>query len=261
MTRAKISPIALYDSGRGVESVLRQCRRILPNERWLVLKDVNNQPYGCKSSQEIIEAGFSCFAQLMQGNIKAAVVACHTSSAIALPYLRKHFSVPIIGMLHPTAQLLAKQYAETDIFWLATPASVRANRFVSLARSYGYAGRIHAIACPDWVVAIESGCAVSLRRIIAIFIQKYGDQLRTGQYKILYGCTHYPLIEKWLKSEFTCPDLYIDPAEAVALALQKMLTQKNLLTSLITQNRGAVVSYIEPSSLFLRGVCTALVTT
>lgn len=228
MVGKKEGAIALYDSGRGVESVLRVCQKVLPNEQWLVLKDVNNQPYGSKSDQVIIEAGFACFRELMKRNIKAIVVACHTSSAIALPSLRKHFAVPMVGMLYPTARMLAEKHRYDDIIWLATPASVKADRLEPLARHLGFQGQWHAVECPHWVDCIEGGRASAIDRLLMAWVKQHQALLQMPNVKILYGCTHYPLVHRNLKRYLPGFDC-IDPACAVVDALERMLDQTGIL--------------------------------
>lgn len=219
--------IALYDSGRGVESVLRVCQKVLPNEQWLVLKDVNNQPYGSKSDRVIIDAGFACFRELVKRNVKAIVIACHTSSAIALPALRKHFSLPMVGMLQPTARMLAEKYRFDDIIWLATPASVKSDKLEPLARHMGFQGRFFPVACPHWVDCIEGGGIKKIDHMLRVWVSQNHALLCNTDAKILYGCTHYPLVHCLLKRHlpgFEC----IDPASAVAETLESLLVQMNI---------------------------------
>lgn len=220
--------IALYDSGRGVESVLRACQALLPYEKWLVLQD-NDRPYGSKSNQEIIDRGFSCFSEMMKRDVKAIVVACHTSSAIALPQLRRHFSVPMVGMLRPTARLLADSHTHDDLIWLATPASVRADKLEPLARQLGYQGTLYPVACDQWVDCLENGHLDALELLLKRFIIKHQQLLDAGNVKLLYGCTHYPLLDGMLRRLIVSHFDSIDPAFAVAQALKFQLEHGGLL--------------------------------
>tara|TARA_B100001989_G_C24541651_1_gene467943 strand:+ start:611 stop:1372 length:762 start_codon:yes stop_codon:yes gene_type:complete len=234
--------IALYDSGRGVESVLSACRSVLPNEKWLILQDKLNQPYGTKCDQTIINAGFSCFSHLMKQKIKAVVVACHTSSAIALPNLRKHFALPIVGMLRPTARLLADQYTHDRIVWLATPASIHADRLEPLARQLGFSGEFHPIVCSEWAACIERGRVRDHKRLVKSFIDNHRSLLAHDRVKILYGCTHYPLLDTTMRSMLVDIET-INPAQAVAIELHDALLQRHMLSS-----------EIQPSVSFLRNI-------
>ena len=222
------SAIALYDSGRGVESVLKVCQKLLPHEKWLILQD-NDSPYGSKSDQEIIERGFSCFAKILQRDVKAIVVACHTSSAIAMSSLSRHFSVPMVGMLRPTARLLAECHTTDNLIWLATPASVKADRLEPLARQLGYRGQLFPVACDQWVDCIENNQLDKLECLLQLFSNDYGDLIYNRGAKIIYGCTHYPLLEGLFNRVFGDCCVCIDPAVAVGHALKYQLMQNDML--------------------------------
>ena len=221
--------IALYDSGRGVESVLKACQSLMPREKWLIMQDAQHQSYGNKTNEEIIQAGHHCFRSMTKGNVKAIVVACHTSSAIALPWLSQRYTLPMIGMLRPTARLLADLYRDETIIWLATPASVLADRVEPLARQLGFRGRFHAVACHEWVDCIEQNRVEKLHQLVASFVDQHQSVLQSTSCKILYGCTHYPLLDGIIRKFITNSCVRIDPAIAVAEALQLMLTQRNIL--------------------------------
>ena len=47
-------PIAIFDSGFGGITVLKQLLKILPNENYIYVGDNANIPYGSKSKEEII---------------------------------------------------------------------------------------------------------------------------------------------------------------------------------------------------------------
>jgi glutamate racemase len=163
----------------------------------------------------------------MKRDVKAIVVACHTSSAIALPLLRKHFPVPMVGMLYPTARMLAEKYRNDDIIWLATPASVKAEKLEPLARHMGFQGQWYSVACPHWVDCIEAGKTFEVERLLMAWVEQHQVLLQTPNVKILYGCTHYPLIHRILKRYLPGFDC-IDPAQAVAEALESMLEQTGM---------------------------------
>ena len=228
MMATRAGAIALYDSGRGVESVLKACQKILPKEKWLVLQD-QDRPYGNKSNQEIIARGFSCFSQIVKQDVKTIVVACHTSSAIAMPALSRHFTVPMVGMLRPTARLLAENHTEDHLIWLATPASVNANRLEPLARQLGYRGDFHPVACNQWVDCIENGDIFELERLLSNFACRYKKIIQNKKAKIIYGCTHYPLLESLFKRIIGDRCQFIDPAFSVGKDLKLQLEKNDML--------------------------------
>ena len=241
--------VGVYDSGMGAKPIAALLKKRFPGMNVIEEKDYKNQPYGNKSEQFIIDAGFACFSKLMEKGVNAIVVACHTSSAIALPWLRKHFSLPVIGMLGPTARLLANRYTDDEIIWLATPASVQANRLEPLARHLGFSGQFHAVACDRWVGCIEKGNTLEIKYLVQEFIAGHQHLLSRQPCKLLYGCTHYPLIDQAMKQLLGRNDTCIDPAHAVVDDLELTLMQNDLLCQ---RSR--------PEVSFLKGVFSPLQT-
>src|SRR5262245_39705018 len=71
----------------------------LPNENTVYLGDTARAPYGTKSVETVLRYSFENTEFLVQKGVKAVVVACNTSTAIALPPLRDSLSIPVIGVI------------------------------------------------------------------------------------------------------------------------------------------------------------------
>ena len=63
--------IAVFDSGVGGISVLRELRRELPNERFLYFGDSANAPYGDKTVEEVRRLTLAA-AEMLPGTVLAA---------------------------------------------------------------------------------------------------------------------------------------------------------------------------------------------
>ena len=79
----KESPIAVFDSGMGGVSVLRQLYRLMPGENYIYFGDSANAPYGVKSTEEIKELTVKNVVNLINKGAKAVVIACNTATAAA----------------------------------------------------------------------------------------------------------------------------------------------------------------------------------
>ena len=77
--------IGFFDSGVGGLTVLREVMRRLPHESTIYLGDNARAPYGPRSDDEVNRFSAQCLDELASRDVKAIVVACNTSSAIALP--------------------------------------------------------------------------------------------------------------------------------------------------------------------------------
>ena len=76
-------PIAVFDSGVGGVSVLRELRRLMPGEHYLYFGDSANAPYGLKSTDEVRRLTLDAAEQLFSLGAKCLVVACNTATDAA----------------------------------------------------------------------------------------------------------------------------------------------------------------------------------
>ena len=91
-------PIGVFDSGIGGLTVVKALRDLLPNENIFYLGDTARVPYGGKSA-ETVERYAIEMRRFRPENAKAIVVACNTASSAAIPKLRAHVKVPVIGVI------------------------------------------------------------------------------------------------------------------------------------------------------------------
>ena len=77
-------PIGIFDSGVGGLTVLKEIERILPFENIVYFGDTARVPYGNKSKSTIIRFSRESANFLKKKKVKMIVVACNTSSALAL---------------------------------------------------------------------------------------------------------------------------------------------------------------------------------
>ena len=96
-------PVGIFDSGVGGLTVYKAIKKALPEENIIYFGDTARVPYGPKSENTIIKYSLQNARFLLQKNIKILVVACNTSSALALPELEKITNIPVIGVIQPGA--------------------------------------------------------------------------------------------------------------------------------------------------------------
>ena len=97
----KTDYIAVFDSGVGGISVLRQLRNVMPRERFWYFGDSANAPDGTRPTEEIRTLTLAAAEKLMQRGLKALVVACNTATAAAIEDLRKTYPQTIVIGIEP----------------------------------------------------------------------------------------------------------------------------------------------------------------
>ena len=100
-------PIGVFDSGIGGLTVLKALTAALPNEDFIYLGDTARLPYGTKSNEVIVRYSKENTGFLLAKGIKMLVVACNTSSAVALEAIASDTMVPVIGVIEPGARASA----------------------------------------------------------------------------------------------------------------------------------------------------------
>lgn len=83
------APVAVFDSGLGGISVLRELVRTLPMENYLYFGDSLHAPYGTKTPEEVTQLSLQAAQKLLAQGAKALVVACNTATSAAIRTLRK----------------------------------------------------------------------------------------------------------------------------------------------------------------------------
>src|SRR6267154_983163 len=105
---SRTRPIGVFDSGIGGLTVLKELTALLPGEDFIYLGDTARLPYGTKSNEVIVRYSRENTEFLLAKGIKLLVVACNTSSAVALGEIERHTMVPVIGVIDPGARAAVK---------------------------------------------------------------------------------------------------------------------------------------------------------
>ena len=158
MTNKK-NPIGVFDSGFGGLTVFKAIRKLMPGENIIYFGDTARVPYGTKSPDSVISFSEQISAYLISKKIKILVVACNTSSALALDKLRKSVKVPVIGGIEPSVNAVCAQEKNKKILILATSSTVKSRAYSKKLNKKNKKLLIHEKACPLFVPIIEEGCA------------------------------------------------------------------------------------------------------
>lgn len=223
----KEKPIAFFDSGIGGLTVFKQLKELLPNENYIYFGDLKNIPYGEKSKEELVNFSKIILDFFEEKNIKAAVMACNSTSANAYEEVKNDYDFNI----YPIIQTCAKEIASLpikNIGVFATEATIKSNAYKNELKKYNPSLEIIEIACPEWVNIVEKKKQNEAESIN--LVKKYLDEMQKNKPdKIILGCTHYPYLMEILKT-FAKEDLFIDPAQIFAQSIKKDLEEKSLLS-------------------------------
>ena len=80
--------IAVFDSGVGGISVLKELIKLMPEENYLYFGDSANAPYGNRPTEHVRRLTMQAADMLIRRGIKAFVIACNTATAAPLMQLK-----------------------------------------------------------------------------------------------------------------------------------------------------------------------------
>jgi len=217
-------PIGIFDSGLGGLTAVRCLSELLPEERFIYFGDTARTPYGSKAVETIQRFSVEIANFLLKHEAKVIVIACNTVSATCLQVLSEKFpSVPIIGIIEPAARTVAQEYVDgQNVGIIGTKVTISSQQYEKIIFEYNDKCKVHSIACPLFVPAIEEGLANTdiMEKIVKYYMDDFVKD--NGLDVLVLGCTHYPLVEGIIRKVY--PNLKIvNPSQTVAQTVADVL--------------------------------------
>ena len=271
--------LGIFDSGYGGLTILEQIRKQLPEYDYLYLGDNARAPYGTHSFEVIHEYTWQAVEYLFGADCSLVILACNTASAKALRTIQQQ-DLPqwlqlsncklsncsirnVLGVIRPTAEVVALRTRNGHIGVLGTPGTVQSGSYAIELQKQRADLLVAQQACPMWVPLIENG--EHLQTGADYFVEKYLRLLFTQDPQIdtlVLGCTHYPLlmpkIQAILPASVAHEVEVVAQGEIVARSLKDYLRRHTDLAA--TLSKGATCTYLttaqadkfsESASLFL----------
>jgi glutamate racemase len=231
-------PIGVFDSGVGGLTVLREILRRTPAESTIYLGDNGRAPYGTRSDDEVRRFSIQSLDELVERGVKAVVVACNTSTAVAIADFRRRYDLPILGVIRPGASAAALATRNRRVGVIATPATVRSHAYFAAIKDENPAVEVYEHATPTLVPLVEAGelsGPVAEEAVADALAPLLGQRDADGEFifplpasgavdTLLLGCTHYPLLRPLLAAAAGERIAIVDSATATASSLAELLS-------------------------------------
>jgi glutamate racemase len=239
---ADARPIGVFDSGVGGLTVLRELIRRSPAESTVYLGDNARAPYGIRPDEEVRAFSIEALDHLVTLDVKAIVVACNTSTAVALGDVRRRYDLPILGVVRPGAVAASLATRDRRVGVIATPATVRSRAYFNAIKDENPAIEVYEHATPAFVPMVEAGelegeaVEATVRGSLAPLL---GERDAAGEFvfplppsarvdTLLLGCTHYPMLRPVIARVAGDRIAIVDSATATAGALAELLAVNGL---------------------------------
>jgi glutamate racemase len=217
--------ILVFDSGLGGLTVYREIAAARPNADFVYVADDAAFPYGAMAEPALVARVVDLMGELIAARRPdVVVIACNTASTIALPDLRKKFSLPFVGTV-PAIKPACANSVSRRVSVLGTEATVQREYTRALIRDYAGDCRVTLVGSNRLAAYAEAeltGTPVDDTAIGAELAPCFRDDgARTDT--VVLACTHYPLIIDRLRRLAPWPVDFLDPAPAIARRVTELL--------------------------------------
>jgi len=175
--------------------------------------------------------------ELADRDVKAIVVACNTSTAVAIGDFRRRYDLPVLGVIRPGAAAAALATRNRRVGVIATPATVRSRAYFAAIKDENPAVEVYEHATPTLVPLVEAGelsGPVAQDAVADALAPLLGQRDADGEFvfplpasgsidTLLLGCTHYPLLKPMIAEVAGDRIAIVDSATATASSLAELL--------------------------------------
>ena len=218
--------IAVFDSGVGGISVLRELVKLMPEEHFLYFGDSANAPYGTRTTEEVRVLTMNAAGMLYERGIKALVVACNTATAAAIELLRQESPDIVVVGIEPALKVATDRFPRGHVGIMATQVTLREEKLEHLVCRFPDA-TVERIPAPGLVELVEQGKAESKETedLLRTILAPYLGQLDA----IVLGCTHYPFVKEAVRTVLGEDVVIVDGGAGTARQTQRLLAERGWL--------------------------------
>lgn len=214
-------PIGVFDSGVGGLTVVAELRRRMPWQDIFYFGDTARVPYGNKSPETVLRYSLEIGRFLVAQGISHLVVACNTSSALALEALEREMPVPVLGMIGPGASAAASTTRNGRVGLVGTRGTVASGAYPRAVHRIRPDIQVFSQACPLFVPLVEEGWSDG--PVALEVAHRYLDELLAREVDtLILGCTHYPVLMPVLRQVAGSGVALLSSARAAVDVLEKM---------------------------------------
>ncbi|MEO9364155.1 MAG: glutamate racemase [Nitrososphaera sp.] len=218
------NPVAVFDSGIGSLSIIRELKKAVPAEDLLYFADRAHFPYGNKSHQQLLEITASTINYLKRYKPKLVVVASNTPSVQVLEEVKKRVGeVPIIGVRPPLKEAV-RLTKKKHIGIMASAGTVNSKELEGqIRREVPQHILVTKSNASPIIELVENGVHLeNERRTFDVVLRVLGDCVDEKIDVMTLSSTHLPFVKTYLNA--LLPTVrFVDPAQMVAKDVRKFL--------------------------------------
>ena len=214
--------IGVFDSGLGGLTILNQLNKDFDNYKFIYFGDTAHLPYGTKSNQSIIKFCENIVDFLILKGASIIIVACHSASAVAIEYLKKKYSIPIIDVIGPSIKSSIDITSNKSICVLGTATTIASRTYSKNIDKLSDGIITYEIACPLFVPIVEEGLEdTPIASLAANMYLKSLNNLSVDT--LILGCTHYPMLINTIKKVLSDHITIVNTGLSISNELKKII--------------------------------------
>ncbi|MEI6896356.1 MAG: glutamate racemase [Psychromonas sp.] len=220
--------LLIFDSGVGGLSIFQEVIRQSPNVNCYYLSDNAYFPYGELPEAKLIKRLTALLTAFVQKYpVDTIVIACNSASTVALASLRKHFSIPVVGVV-PAIKPASLVTENGVIGLIATPATIARDYTKQLVNEFASDKAVLNLGSTELVKLAEQklqGQVIDKRCLQQIFSPWL--KMAVPPDTLVLGCTHFPLLKSEINDCFKGAVKLVDSGEAIANRVAILLATDN----------------------------------
>ncbi|MDJ0625102.1 MAG: hypothetical protein QNJ31_01895 [Candidatus Caenarcaniphilales bacterium] len=244
--------IAFLDSGVGGLTVLNkffsdellteeksQLKDKSESSQIIYFADSINLPYGDKSSEELTEI-LKKNLNWIQSRADVVILACNSSSSLLDDSIISQVNLKEIwSLIEVTVNFIKDKHSNvSDVAVFSTQATHNLQGYQKRLMETFPKTRISSVPCSSLVPIIEEEVLLKKNNFGNLAIEqlnKYKACLNSEPELLIYGCSHYPILEEYFKKVFP-NTILIDPADAMYSKLKhySFVAEESSCSSVVT---------------------------
>lgn len=252
-------PIGVFDSGVGGLTVVNNILRVMPGESIVYFADSKYFPYGTRTEEEIKSFSERITRFLVNKGVKAIVVACNTASSTAIKEIKNVAQdTPVFGMIQYGAKYATKTTRNNKVCIISTPLTAKKHAYRNEIKRMNPAIEVFEVGSQDLVNLVEDGILHN-QYAQSLTQERLREPLSKGVDTLVLGCTHFPFLERVVRSVVGENVSVLDPSHYLVTQLKEFLEKRGLLSDKLISKielytSGKLGDFLEKVSLFLGNV-------
>jgi glutamate racemase len=215
--------IGLFDSGLGGLTVLARVRERLPRADVIFFADQAHVPYGDRTHTDLLHLLRANLARFDEYGVALTVMACNTSCAIAERYGWPASRAPVLDLIE-SAAMAVERSGFRRVGVVATAATVGAGSYGRTLRARISGIDVVEVPAPALVPLVEGGKSEGAEARAAV--AEVCSHLPLDLDALVFGCTHYPVLESHFSAVLGSGIALVDPAVVQAERAAALLRER-----------------------------------